>query len=226
MTSFLRRVAADTRYVLLGLPVAVVHFVVAVAGLSAGLGAAVAFVGLPLLAGAAFAARGLADAERAALPAVLGHPVGRPRYTPVPPEAGRLRRLLNPLASGQAWMDLLHGIVAFPFALVSFVLGVTWWAGTIAGLTFPLYGWIIARIPGVESPLPSWLGLPEWLVAGDLAVVLVNTGIGVLFALTLMPVLRLAALMKAGVSQALLTRAPEPERVSSSYDPALWTAAR
>ncbi|MCK2216671.1 sensor domain-containing protein [Actinomadura sp. ATCC 31491] len=226
MTTLRHRVAADTRYTLLGLPTATIHFTVAVAGLSAGLGSAVALVGLPILAGAALAARSLADAERAALPGVLGHPVGRPRYAPPPPGAGPVRRLLNPLASGQAWLDLLHGIVAFPFALASFVLAAVWWAGAVAGLAFPLYGWVVARIPGVEPPLADWLGVPSWLATSDLFFVLVNTGVGVLFALTLPVVLRTAALLRAGVSQALLTRAPEPEPAAFPHGRTLSAATR
>src|SRR5690242_535098 len=114
MTTLQRRLATDTRYTLLGLPLSLASFGVTVVGVSAGLGGAVAFVGLPVLAATAAASRHLADLERVALPGVLGHPVARPPYTSAPEGAGWLRRTMNPLASGQAWMDLLHGIIAFP----------------------------------------------------------------------------------------------------------------
>ncbi|MEU8360602.1 sensor domain-containing protein [Nonomuraea sp. NPDC048882] len=203
MTSLRRRLATDTRYALLGLPVAVLHFAVAVAGIAAGVGGAVAFVGLPILAGAAAMARGLSDVERVALPEVLGRSVARPSYTAVPAGAGWFRRLMNPLASGQSWLDLLYGIIAFPFSLAAAVVTMVWWAGTIAGLTFPVYGWILARLPGTDGSLAALLGLGD----GDLAFVGVNTAVGVLFALTLMPVVRAAALVKASLAQAMLTRA-------------------
>ncbi|WP_431914998.1 sensor domain-containing protein [Nonomuraea jabiensis] len=220
MTSLQRRLATDTRYTLLGLPLSLASFGVTVVGVSAGLGGAVAFVGLPVLAATAAASRHLADLERVALPDVLGHPVARPPYTPVPEGAGWFRRMMNPLASGQAMMDLLHGIIAFPFALVSFVLTATWWLGAVAGLTFPIYGWAVDRIPGVGD------GLPEWLAFyGDpTAFVIVNTVAGALFALTLVPVARIAALLKGGIAQTMLTRAAYPE--SAAAQERAWIAGR
>ncbi|MEV0388375.1 sensor domain-containing protein [Nonomuraea sp. NPDC050643] len=210
MTTLRHRLATDSRYLLLGLPMAVVSFSISVAGLSAGLGAAVAFVGLPILAGAAAAARNLADFERVALPGVLGQRVARPPYPPAPAGAGWFRRMMNPLATAQGWLDLLYGIIAFPISLAAGVIALVWWAGTIAGLTFPIYGWTIAAIPGVDNGLPMLLGLGD----GDLAFVGVNTLAGVLFALTLVPVVRGAALVKASLAQAMLTRA-------ASYEPAV-----
>ncbi|MFI6735756.1 sensor domain-containing protein [Nonomuraea sp. NPDC050451] len=220
MRTLQRRLATDTRYTLLGLPLALISFGVTVVGVSAGLGGAVAFVGLPVLAATAAASRHLADLERVALPGVLGHPVARPPYATAPEGAGWFRRMMNPLAGGQAWMDLLHGIIAFPFALASFVLTATWWVGAVAGLTFPIYGWAIARIPGVGD------GLPEWLAFyGDpTGFVIVNTVAGALFALTLLPVARMAALLKAGVAQTMLTRAAYP-RPAVTQEQA-WIAGR
>ncbi|SDL09453.1 sensor domain-containing protein [Nonomuraea jiangxiensis] len=203
MTNLRHRLATDTRYTLLGLPNAIAHFSVTVAGVAAGLGSAVAFVGLPILSGTAIVARSLSDFERVALPDVLGRSVARPDYSPVPERAGWFRRMMNPLASGQAWIDLLYGIVAFPISLAAAVVTAVWWAGTIAGLTFPLYGWILTRIPGFDGGLPQLLGLGD----GELTYVGFNTVIGVLFALTLLPIVRGAALIKASLAQALLTRA-------------------
>ncbi|MFC7099149.1 sensor domain-containing protein [Nonomuraea rubra] len=149
MTTLRHRLATDTRYTLLGLPMAVVHFAVVVVGISAGLGTAVVFIGLPILAATAAAARNLADFERVALPGVLGRPVARPPYRPAPAWAGRLRRTMNPLTSGQAAIDLLYGILAFPVSLAASVVVAVWWAGTLAGLTFPCTA-------GSSPPSPAW----------------------------------------------------------------------
>ncbi|MEO3869791.1 sensor domain-containing protein [Nonomuraea sp. B12E4] len=203
MTNLRRRLATDTRYTLLGLPNAIAHLSVSAAGISAGLGSAVAFVGLPILSGTATVTRNLSDFERVALPGVLGRSVARPHYTPVPAGASWFRRMMNPLASGQAWLDMLYGIVAFPISLAAATVAAVWWVGTIAGLTFPLYGWILTRIPEFYGGLPALLGLGD----GDLMLVGLNTAIGVLFALTLVPVVRGAALVKASLAQAMLTRA-------------------
>jgi signal transduction histidine kinase len=112
--------------------------------------------------------------------------------------------MVNPLTSGQSWLDLLYGIVAFPISIVTFVFTVTWWAGTILGLATPLYGWITAAIPDNHG-LAYLLGFGDdvWID------VVINTSIGVLFALTLPAVVRGAALIRAGLGRAMLTGVAE-----------------
>lgn len=200
MRTLLRRVGVDTRYLIVGFPLSVVFFCLMTAGFSAGVGALVVWVGLPVLAVTLLVARGMADVERRMLPEVLGHPVPLPRYRPAPEGAGWFRRMVNPLTGGQPWLDLLYGLLSFPVAVVAFVVAVTWWAVTILGLTYPLYGWIVARIPENRG-LAELLGLGNSLPAQ----VALNTAIGVLFALTLPGVLRGAALVRAGLGRALLT---------------------
>ncbi|WP_449066252.1 sensor histidine kinase [Planomonospora algeriensis] len=204
MRSLLRRIGTDTRYLLTGFPLSVIAFCLAVVGFAAGLGTTVVWVGVPILAATLMLARGFADIERRSLPQVLGHPVARPRYRPAPETAGWFRRAVNPLTSGQSWLDLLHAIVNFPVAVVTFSVAVTWWAGTVLGLTAPIYGWIIASIPDNH-------GLAELLGFGDsaLAEVILNTAIGAVFAITLPVVLRGAALVQAGLGRAMLTGVAE-----------------
>ncbi|GAA2877903.1 sensor histidine kinase [Streptosporangium fragile] len=205
MRTLLSRIGADTRYLILGFPLAIIWFVAMTAGFAAGVGTVVVWVGLPILATTLLVARGFADVERRRLPEVLGRPVARPRYRPAAENAGWFRRLVNPLTNGQSWLDLLYGIVAFPISLVTFVFTVTWWAGTILGLTYPLYGWIIEAIPGNNGGLGLLLGLggSVWID------VLINTVIGVLFALTLPMIVRSAALLQAGLGRAMLTGVAE-----------------
>ncbi|MEV4088001.1 sensor domain-containing protein [Nonomuraea fuscirosea] len=160
MRSLTRRVLLDTRYTLVGFPTTLIGFVLMIAGFAAGVGTAVVWVGVPLLAGTLMVARGFADAERGWLSDVLRRPPVRPRYKPAPPGAGRFRRLINPLTSGQSWLDLLHGILNLPFAIIAFVLTVVFWAIPVAGLTYPLYGLVTSRIPG-NTELPELLGLGD-----------------------------------------------------------------
>ncbi|GAA2300835.1 hypothetical protein GCM10010149_57420 [Nonomuraea roseoviolacea subsp. roseoviolacea] len=218
MTTLWHRIATDTRYTFMGLPSALASFSLVVTGVAAGLGAAVAVVGLPVLAGTASLARNFADGERESLAEVLRRPVGRPVYAEPPAGAGWWRRTLNPLASPRAWMDLMHAVVAFPFALAAFVVTTVWWAVAIAGLAFPLYGWIVAKIPGVDGGLPQLLGLGS----GTTAFVLFNTAVGALFALTLAPAVRAAALLKAAPAQLLLAGPV----VESPYDLDAYGTAR
>jgi hypothetical protein len=105
--------------------------------LSAGLGTLVIVVGLLIIVGTLFVARLFADVERLRFPAVLRRPRSRPVYRAAPPGAGLWKRILTPLTQGQFWLDLAHGILCFPIAVVTFSIVVSWWASAIAGtLTF------------------------------------------------------------------------------------------
>ncbi|PZG10105.1 sensor histidine kinase [Nonomuraea aridisoli] len=205
MRSLTRRVLLDTRYTLVGFPTALIGFVLMLAGFAAGVGTTVVWIGLPLLAGTLLVARGFADAERGWLSDVLKRPPVRPRYKPAPAGAGRFRRLVNPLTSGQSWLDLLHGVINLPFAIVAFVLTIVFWAIPIAGLTWPIYGIFIMQIPGGVE-------LPELLGIGDgsyLVNVVFYVGLGLFFTLLLPFVVRGAALLRAGLGRALLTGVAE-----------------
>ncbi|NRQ37153.1 sensor histidine kinase [Nonomuraea sp. NN258] len=204
MRSLMKRVLLDTRYTTVGFPTAVIGFSLMIAGLAAGLGTAVVWIGVPLLAGTLMTARGFADAERGWLSDVLKRPPVRPRYKPAPPGAGRFRRLVNPLTSGQSWLDLLHGILNLPFAIIAFVLTVVFWAVPLAGLTYPLYGVITSRIPG-NVELPELLGLGTGY--GTNTVFYLT--LGAIFALIMPFGVRGAALIRAGLGRALLTGVAE-----------------
>lgn len=204
MRSLMRRVLLDTRYTLVGFPTAVIAFALLIAGMAAGVGTAIVWVGVPLLAGTLMIARGFADAERGWLSDVLKRPPVRPRYKPAPAGAGRFRRLVNPMTSGQSWLDLLHGILNFPLAIVSFVLTVVFWALPIAGLTYPLYGLITSRIPD-NVELPELLGIGRGYWVNSVFYVVLG-----LIGLLIMPIMtRASALLRAGIGRALLTGVAE-----------------
>lgn len=200
----MRRVLLDTRYTLVGFPTTLIGFVLMLVGFAAGLGTSVVWIGVPLLAGTLMVARGFADAERGWLSDVLGRPPVRPRYKPVPEGAGRFRRLVNPLTSGQSWLDLLHGILNLPFAIIAFCLTIVFWAIPLAALTWPLYGIITSNIPG-NMELPELLGLGD----GYLVNAVFYVALGLVFALIGPFVIRGAALVRAGLGRALLTGVAE-----------------
>ncbi|MEU8318666.1 sensor domain-containing protein [Nonomuraea sp. NPDC048881] len=204
MRSLMRRVLLDTRYTLVGFPTAVIGFVTMVAGFAAGVGTAVVWIGVPLLAGTLLVARGFADAERGWLSDVLKRPPVRPRYRPAPEGAGRFRRIVNPLTNGQSWLDLLHGILNFPFAILAFVLTVVFWAIPVLGLTYPLYGLVTSRIPG-NAELPELLGLGS----GYLVNTIFYVSLGLVFTFVMPFMVRGAALVRAGLGRALLTGVAE-----------------
>ncbi|MBR8743907.1 sensor domain-containing protein [Nocardiopsis sp. MG754419] len=197
------RVARDTRYLLLGLPLAAVAFGVVVTGLVVGVGTAPLFVGAFLLSGTLFAARVPAHLERLRLSGLYGRPVVRLPYRSAPPGSGILRRALTPLTCARSRMDALHALVGAPLALVVFVLALVWWTLAVGGLLYPLWGWSLHLVPGYTD-LGTHL-LPENPTMAAMVVAMIG---GALFALTLPPVLRGLAGAHAALSRLLLL-APE-----------------
>jgi signal transduction histidine kinase len=197
----LHQLGADSAYNFLRFPIAIAAFVAAVTGLSLGAGLLVIWVGLAVLAVSLVVMRGFAMLERAMIPAVLGHDVPQPVYRE--PEGSRLRRLLTPVRDPQTWLDSLHGVVAFPFAILGFVVTVTWWSVAVAGLTYGAYDWALPD-PSTDpdnQDLFELLGFNSTPTLRITAYALV----GLLFAITLPFVVRGVALLQAQVSRGLLT---------------------
>ncbi len=203
-TGFIRQLGIDTRYVLLGFPVATISFCVALTGLTAGLILVITFIGLPILAGTLFAARLFADIERLRIPAVLRRPRTRPVYRAAEPGVSAWKRIVNPLKQTQFWLDLAHSIMHFPIMLTAFCFVFTWWALAIGGTLTIAWDWSIPRGPDNQS-LAQLIGLGD----GDLARIGLQTGIGLFCLITLPAVVRGCALLSASFSRSLLTGVAE-----------------
>ncbi|WP_448624662.1 sensor histidine kinase [Geodermatophilus sp. URMC 64] len=197
----LAQLGADSAYNLLRFPLGILAFVAIVTGLSVGAGLLVVWVGVAVLAVTLLVARGLAGAERAMIPAVLAHDVPRPAY--LRPEGSRVRRLLTPLRDPQTWLDALHAVVAFPFAILGFVVTVTFWSVALGGLTYGAWDWALpdASTDPDNNDLLELLGFQS--TAGSR--IALYTALGVVFALVLPFVIRATALLQAQLSRALLT---------------------
>ena len=200
--SWWRQLGVDTGYVLIGFPLAIVSFVLVVTGLSVGVGTLVVWVGLPLLALTLLAARGFATIERARIPAVLQRELPTPVYRRARPDAGPLRRLVEPLRDPQSWLDALHGLLHLALSIPAFAVVVTWWSLALAGLTSVAWDWSIPYGPDdVNESLPELIGLGS----SGTARVLTYTAIGVAAAVLLPAVVRLCALLPAQLGRVLLT---------------------
>jgi signal transduction histidine kinase len=218
----LAQLGADSAYNLIRFPIGIAAFVAVVTGLSVGAGLLVIWVGLAVLALALVVARGFAMVERAMIPAVLGHEVPQPVY--LRPEGSRVRQLLTPLRDPQTWLDSLHGIVAFPFAILGFVVTVTFWSAALGGLTYFAWDWSLPRGPGNDN-LPELLGFDN--TTGTR--IAFYTVVGVLFAVILPFAVRGTALLQAQVSRALLTSRANAQaeigRLAGSRDAAVAAEA-
>ncbi|MGY1708375.1 sensor histidine kinase [Geodermatophilus sp. SYSU D00758] len=194
----LRQLGVDTGYSLAAFPLGLAAFVVVVTGLATGAGLLVVWVGVAVLAATLLAARGLAAAERAWLPAVLGRPLPRPAYAA--PTGGRVRRLTTPLRDPQCWLDALHAVVRFPFAVLGFSITVTFWAGALGGLTYGAWDWALPDSEGSQDLLQV-MGFDT----GRGERIAFYTLIGVVLALLLPLAVRAVAVLQAQVGRALLT---------------------
>ncbi|MEU5947067.1 sensor domain-containing protein [Micromonospora sp. NPDC047465] len=200
-----RQLLLDSGYVLLGLPLALASFVVLLAGLAAGLGLVVTVIGLPVLSGTLYAARGLADIERLRLPAVLHQSRIRPQYRLPEPGASAWRRIFVPMGDAQSWLDLAHGILKLVVAVATFAVTLVWWAGAVAGSLYWAYDWALPHGDSEDVGLPQLLGLGDSTVAR----IGLHTAIGLFFLITLPIVARGCALLQASFGRAMLTGVAE-----------------
>jgi signal transduction histidine kinase len=157
----------------------------------------ITFIGVPLFAIKLYVARFFADVHRTSIGAVTRRPAPRPRY--VRPDGGWFRRSLTPIRDGQSWLDLLAGIVDFPFAIFAFVVATVWWSIALGGVTSALWEWSIPHGPDDHSL--AWVFHISDTHRNRVIVYIV---LGVFCTLTLPYVVRGAALLRAYVSRALL----------------------
>jgi signal transduction histidine kinase len=197
----LRQLGVDSAYILIGFPLALIGFVLLVTGISLAGGLLITLIGVPVLALTLIVARGLAQIERIRIAPVLR--IGRTvvAYRRAPEGAGFWRRVVTPLGDGQTWLDLLHGVVGFVPATVTWAITVTWWSTAVTGSLYWAYEWALPDDGDGYHDLAHWLGLPDTTASR----ILVYTAVGLLFLLTLPFVVRALAVGQARFSQVLLT---------------------
>jgi signal transduction histidine kinase len=195
----LSRFLADTVYVLMAFPYGLVSFIVLFCTFMLGAVNVVTLLGLPVLFAAMYLARLFAKGERAMLSRVLSVPTSKVIYKQPPPDSGWWRRVVSPLTDGQNWLDLGHGIVAFCTSTTSFLLLAVWWTGALSGVTYPVYAWAIPN-GSDDQQFHQMLGLPDTMFAQ----VAVQFSMGVVFLITLPPVARGAAMLRALPAKGML----------------------
>lgn len=197
---FLPDLLARSAYLLTGFPLALVAFVLLVTGAAVAAGTLVIVLGVAVAALTLGIARGFARIERARVDAVTGERMPRPAYQPLRP--GVLGAVLSAGADPRRWLDLLHGIVAFPIATTTFSLVLSWWAGALGGVTYALWEWSLPR----DAADPDNTNLAELVGLGDsrTADVLLVTGLGVVALVTLPLVVAACSAVQTGIARALL----------------------
>ncbi|MBN9110535.1 MAG: sensor domain-containing protein [Pseudonocardia sp.] len=193
------RVGRELRYLIGGLPLSIVAFVVAIAGFAAGVSTVVVWVGVPVLAATLRATRGLARVERRSTETVLGRPLPPHHYRT--PSGTGLGRMVSSLAEPQSWRDLLHAVVGFPVRLTCFIVGVVWAATGLGSALAVTWMW---SLPYGDDGVNGLYGL---LTGADSRFVdiAITTVAGLVLLAALPWVLRLLVAARAGLARGLLT---------------------
>jgi signal transduction histidine kinase len=185
-------------YLLGGLPLCIIAFVIAIAGFSAGIGTIVVWLGLPILAGTLRASRGLASIERRGAEWATGRALPPHHYREA---RGRgIGRLFSMLADPQSWRDLLHAVVAFPVRLAMFVIAVTWTVGGLGSLLYITWQWALPQDDDDHGLF--WLIFRYDWQLGEIAI---NTVLGAIMVATSPLVVRGLVATRAGLARGLLT---------------------
>jgi hypothetical protein len=219
----LAQLGIDTAYVLLGFPLGVIAFVLVVTGLSLGIGLIpLMLIGIPILVGTVFIARGFAEVERSRVVPVLRQPRTVVRYRSAKPGADALRRVVAPLGDVQYWLDAIHAIARFPISTAGFSIVVSWWATALGGLTYGLWIWTVPE-SGRGDDLPTLLGFDDTMGTR----IAFYAVVGVVFALTLPFVVRACALIEAWLAHALLNGVADlRDRITTQDGPQVGSGDR
>jgi hypothetical protein len=201
MNAALSRLARDTAYCVSALVLGILGFVLAVTGISVGLGLLVTVAGIFVLAGTAYAVRGLAHLERLRLGWRAGTAAPEASYRRGGDDDGWVRRTTTPLRDPQSWRDLLWALLAFVSGTVVGSLVLAWWVAALSGTTY----WFWQRWLPDD---PDDQGLAELIGLGDgrQAESLLQLAIGLAALVTLPFVVRGCAALQAGLGDALLVR--------------------
>ncbi|WP_448630948.1 sensor histidine kinase [Cellulomonas soli] len=195
--SVLRDSLAQSWYLLTSLPLALASFTVLVSGLSLSAGLLVLVAGLPLGAATLDVAGWFAAAERRRL-AALGRPMSRPVYRPS--HRTGIGAYLDRLRDPARWAEAAHGLVHMPLALLTWSLTCIWWSGAVIGLT----SWIwMPLLPDGSDANIGITGLD--LVFPDVPKTVLDLVAGLIFAATLIPVLRGCTAAHTALAEALLS---------------------
>ncbi|XHM96037.1 sensor histidine kinase [Peterkaempfera sp. SMS 1(5)a] len=153
---FAARTWKEFLHLVLDLPIAVASFTYVVVMLSLGVGLAVTFMGIPVLAAGVAGARGWGAMERARAAALLDVRMGRP--SPLQPARPGLMGWLGAvLRDGVGWRSALYCLLMLPWGVFGFTVSVVLWT----------YGWAMLSYPAWQWVLPAFAGQPGLQIYGD-----------------------------------------------------------
>jgi signal transduction histidine kinase len=205
-----RSVPGSLAYLIGGFVLSMVAISVLSSIFFSGVGMVILVVGIPIIVGSLYAARGFGMADRALLPLTGLPAIAEPQWPTVPADAHWSTKLLAPMKSGHYWSYLLHTMIVAPIlATMTFSVAITWAATTLGGLTFWLWAW---TLPYKADLVGGWVARGLHL-SGSATVIeaVIYLILGVVSGVTLPWVLRGLSRVHHGVSSAMLGRWPSDD---------------
>ncbi|MFF1573831.1 sensor histidine kinase [Leifsonia sp. NPDC058292] len=131
-----RGVPRELGFLLLTMPIAIIGLSVISTLFWTGIGTVVIYVGLFILIGAFYTARGFGTLELVRLGWSGREPIARPAWTPADKPATFWRSAFGPFVNGHYWLYLLHTMIINPvISIVSWTLTIVWTSVALGGLT-------------------------------------------------------------------------------------------
>ncbi|MGC5628542.1 sensor domain-containing protein [Georgenia sp. Z1344] len=206
----LRTLGRDLGYLLPGMILSIIAFVLLVTLFAVGVATFIVWIGALVLPLTLVVATGFAQISRARLQA-WGAEVVPPRYRE---HRGGIGGWIKLLGDGRRWLDLFYeGLLAFPLRLLTGLVAIIWPAAALGGITYWFWGLFLPEDDAMSGL--TWLltQLPDgWIsesVAQSFWLDALVTGIaGLLLAISTPAVVRLMALMDAGATSVALSGTP------------------
>jgi hypothetical protein len=146
-----RRTYRVAAYLLIGLPLGILDFVLLVTGLSLGLGLFVTLLGIPVLVATLVLARTLASFERRLAWSLLDAPMPRRRGALGELEGGLWQRLRALVGGPRTWWEVAFLLLRLPLGILDFTVVVTIVALMLLGLAEP-----VAVAAGASTEIGDW----------------------------------------------------------------------
>ena len=154
--------AGSIAYLLLGWPIMLFAFVMVVTFTALGIGTAVIWVGLPILAFALLMARGFATMERHVQAGLFGREPAALHYRQRREGDSWFKAMLNVIADPQSWLDVLWVFVGFITSTITWSLALVW----AALCTGPVTGPILALLAEIFHTNGGGLAYLYWEISG------------------------------------------------------------
>ncbi|AMM20340.1 hypothetical protein AX769_09470 [Frondihabitans sp. PAMC 28766] len=136
-----RALPRELGFTLASLPIVITSCVVLWTGLSLGVGLAIVWVGLPLLAVSLIIGRWFGSLEMTRLEAAGRPAIPRPDWNARATRPGLFGRFLHVAADGRYWLQALHGaVVNLVVGTVTWSIAITWISLVFGGLTYWFWG--------------------------------------------------------------------------------------